>query len=256
MGTRARVSARYNVYTVVMSRIPDGPHVTDTERRACQGFREMGAEKARRTAGWAVRLLPAWMTGAVMSAASPVVATVGCGRHRGRAAVACGSDIIRAEGDDKVRRTSGGPRPLAPSSSETCCASPKSASPSTRRRWRQAISARRREGCFRALPLLFVRTAGVGVAQYLGLRAASRDWRWPGGARRLDGRDAHCHRRRLSPRQAAYRRERRGAVTPFRLWVYLQATPLFWLTATLAAFLVADALAKAGTPPTRSSITS
>ena len=34
-------------------------------------------------------------------------------------------------------------------------------------------------------------------------------------------------------------------MTPFRLWVYLQATPLFWLTATLAAFLIADALAKA-----------
>jgi predicted murein hydrolase (TIGR00659 family) len=34
-------------------------------------------------------------------------------------------------------------------------------------------------------------------------------------------------------------------VTPFRLWVYLETTPLFWLTATLAAFLVADALAKA-----------
>ena len=29
-----------------------------------------------------------------------------------------------------------------------------------------------------------------------------------------------------------------------RLWVYLQTTPLFWLTATLAAFLVADALSK------------
>jgi predicted murein hydrolase (TIGR00659 family) len=34
-------------------------------------------------------------------------------------------------------------------------------------------------------------------------------------------------------------------VTPFRLWVYLETTPLFWLTATLAAFLVADAVAKA-----------
>jgi len=34
-------------------------------------------------------------------------------------------------------------------------------------------------------------------------------------------------------------------MTPFHLWVYLQTTPLFWLTATLAAFLVADALAKA-----------
>jgi predicted murein hydrolase (TIGR00659 family) len=34
-------------------------------------------------------------------------------------------------------------------------------------------------------------------------------------------------------------------MTPFRLWVYLQTTPLFWLTATLAAFLIADALAKA-----------
>ena len=34
-------------------------------------------------------------------------------------------------------------------------------------------------------------------------------------------------------------------MNPFRLWVYLQTTPLFWLTATLAAFLVADALARA-----------
>jgi len=30
----------------------------------------------------------------------------------------------------------------------------------------------------------------------------------------------------------------------FRLWVYLQTTPLFWLTATLAAFLIADGLAR------------
>ena len=30
----------------------------------------------------------------------------------------------------------------------------------------------------------------------------------------------------------------------WRLWVYLQTTPLFWLTATLGAFLVADALAR------------
>ena len=30
----------------------------------------------------------------------------------------------------------------------------------------------------------------------------------------------------------------------WRLWVYLQATPLFWLTATLAAFFVADAIAR------------
>jgi predicted murein hydrolase (TIGR00659 family) len=34
-------------------------------------------------------------------------------------------------------------------------------------------------------------------------------------------------------------------VSPFRLWVYLQTTPLFWLTATCGAYLVADALAKA-----------
>jgi putative effector of murein hydrolase len=34
-------------------------------------------------------------------------------------------------------------------------------------------------------------------------------------------------------------------MTPFRLWVHLQTTPLFWLAATLAAFLVADMLAKA-----------
>jgi predicted murein hydrolase (TIGR00659 family) len=32
-------------------------------------------------------------------------------------------------------------------------------------------------------------------------------------------------------------------MTPFRLWVYLQTTPLFWLTATLAAFLIAEGLA-------------
>jgi predicted murein hydrolase (TIGR00659 family) len=31
----------------------------------------------------------------------------------------------------------------------------------------------------------------------------------------------------------------------FRLWVYLQTTPLFWLTATLGAFLAAEALANA-----------
>ena len=33
-------------------------------------------------------------------------------------------------------------------------------------------------------------------------------------------------------------------MTPFRLWVYLQTTPLFWLTATLAAFLIADSVAR------------
>ena len=31
----------------------------------------------------------------------------------------------------------------------------------------------------------------------------------------------------------------------WRLWVYLQTTPLFWLTATLGAFLFADALSRA-----------
>ena len=40
-------------------------------------------------------------------------------------------------------------------------------------------------------------------------------------------------------------RPEEGSVTPFRLWVYLQTTPLFWLTATLAAYLIADALARA-----------
>jgi predicted murein hydrolase (TIGR00659 family) len=34
-------------------------------------------------------------------------------------------------------------------------------------------------------------------------------------------------------------------VNSWRLWVYLQTTPLFWLTATLGAFLVADAISKA-----------
>jgi predicted murein hydrolase (TIGR00659 family) len=34
-------------------------------------------------------------------------------------------------------------------------------------------------------------------------------------------------------------------MTPFRLWVYLQTTPLFWLTATLAAYLIADRIAEA-----------
>jgi len=33
-------------------------------------------------------------------------------------------------------------------------------------------------------------------------------------------------------------------VNSWRLWVYLQTTPLFWLTATLGAFLVADFLAR------------
>jgi hypothetical protein len=35
-------------------------------------------------------------------------------------------------------------------------------------------------------------------------------------------------------------------VNPFRLWVYLQTAPLFWLTATLGAYLIADALARRG----------
>jgi predicted murein hydrolase (TIGR00659 family) len=34
-------------------------------------------------------------------------------------------------------------------------------------------------------------------------------------------------------------------MTPFRLWVYLQATPLFWLTATLGAYMIADRIALA-----------
>ncbi len=34
-------------------------------------------------------------------------------------------------------------------------------------------------------------------------------------------------------------------MNPFRLWVYLQTAPLFWLTATIGAFLIADALARA-----------
>jgi len=34
-------------------------------------------------------------------------------------------------------------------------------------------------------------------------------------------------------------------VNSFRLWVYLQTAPLFWLTATLGAYLVADWLARA-----------
>ena len=32
-------------------------------------------------------------------------------------------------------------------------------------------------------------------------------------------------------------------MTPFRLWVYLQTTPLFWLTATLAAYMIAETIA-------------
>ena len=34
-------------------------------------------------------------------------------------------------------------------------------------------------------------------------------------------------------------------MTSFRLWIYLQTTPLFWLTATLAAYLIADRIATA-----------
>jgi predicted murein hydrolase (TIGR00659 family) len=33
-------------------------------------------------------------------------------------------------------------------------------------------------------------------------------------------------------------------VNSWRLWIYLQTTPLFWLTATLGAFLIADSLAR------------
>ena len=43
-------------------------------------------------------------------------------------------------------------------------------------------------------------------------------------------------------------------MTPFRLWVYLQTTPLFWLTATLAAFMIADSAGQGGGPaPNRQS---
>jgi hypothetical protein len=31
-----------------------------------------------------------------------------------------------------------------------------------------------------------------------------------------------------------------GGGVNWKLWVYLQTTPLFWLTATLGAFLIAD----------------
>ena len=34
-------------------------------------------------------------------------------------------------------------------------------------------------------------------------------------------------------------------MTPFALWVYLSASPLFWLTVTLGAWLVADRVALA-----------
>ena len=34
-------------------------------------------------------------------------------------------------------------------------------------------------------------------------------------------------------------------MNPFSLWVYLSTAPLVWLTATLLAWLAADALAKA-----------
>src|SRR5271169_1339012 len=61
-----------------------------------------------------------------------------------------------------------------------------------------------------------------------------------GLGRRLDNRDAAGDGRRLPPRQAKAR-----GVNPFRLWVYLQTAPLFWLTATLGAYLIADALARA-----------
>ncbi len=34
-------------------------------------------------------------------------------------------------------------------------------------------------------------------------------------------------------------------MTPFRLWVYLQTAPLFWLTTTLAAYMIAETIAYA-----------
>ena len=88
------------------------------------------------------------------------------------------------------------------------------------------------DGLLSTLSLFFV-PAGVGVVQYMGLLQAQ------GAALAASlvvstlltpGRD----RRRLRPDQAPGPSERRS-VTPFRLWVYLQTTPLFWLTATLAA---------------------
>ncbi len=97
-------------------------------------------------------------------------------------------------------------------------------------------------GLLAALPLLFV-PAGVGVVQYMGLLREQ-------GltlavalvvstvATLLATVGVFLLVKRLTGAKG-------GGMNPFRLWVYLQTTPLFWLTATLAAFLIADALAKA-----------
>src|ERR1700677_5097873 len=87
-----------------------------------------------------------------------------------------------------------------------------------------AVSAVRASGRRRrAIPRAFERALG----------------RAGGLGHRLDNRDAAGDGGRLPPRQAKAR-----GVNPFRLWVYLQTAPLFWLTATLGAYLIADALAR------------
>ena len=99
-------------------------------------------------------------------------------------------------------------------------------------------------GLLGSLSLLFV-PAGVGVVQYLGL-LGEYGLALAAALVGLDHRNAAGDRRRLPAGEAhARRRVRSGRVNSFRLWVYLQTTPLFWLTATLGAFLVADALARA-----------
>ena len=104
---------------------------------------------------------------------------------------------------------------------------------------------RRRQGRERAARLAVAAVRAGGRRRRAIFRPADRAtasrWRRAG---RLDGADAARHRRRLPLGQAAD-----GGVNSWQLWVYLQTTPLFWLTATLGAFLVADALSQARPPP-------
>ena len=101
------------------------------------------------------------------------------------------------------------------------------------------------DGLLRNLSLLFV-PAAVGIVQQAGLIAAelAGDLRRPRGLHRPD---AGRHRLHLPHRGAPHRQgpAMTGTGDLYRIWVYLSQTPLLWLTATLIAFAVGDAISAA-----------
>ena len=103
-------------------------------------------------------------------------------------------------------------------------------------------------GLLAHLSLLFV-PAGVGVVQKLDLdrrawhrhHRRARDLR--GGDAAGDGGDVFAR----EPPDGA-RTERAMSENPFSLWVYLSQSPLLWLTVTLLAYAIADAVSLATQP--------